>query len=101
MSLFPQGRSIRELARGHLDTVPANMTETQPQVTDTDVVTLRIAVARIAQALGVQTDHLPVLDIGYQQLHDLATGENWGWNTLADTCVEKTAYFVELANHGT
>ena len=92
MSLFPQGNSIRELARGHLDQAqaPANIAEDA-------VIRLRIAIARIAQALGVQTEELPVIDKGFQALNDMAAGSDSGWHALAAVCTDKALMCRQLA----
>lgn len=49
---------------------------------------LRISLARIAQALGAG-EALPVKDTPYEQLAQLAGTQERGWNSLAAECVER------------
>jgi len=51
--------------------------------------TLRISVARIAQALNVTGTSLNVTGLGYSDLDVLAGCNENGWNELASACVEK------------
>ena len=44
---------------------------------------LRVSLARIAQAVGVETEQLPVLDKSYNELAPMAREEDRGWNALA------------------
>lgn len=49
---------------------------------------LRVALARVAQAAGVETERLPVLEKAYNELCDLAKQDR-GWNGLAATIVDR------------
>ena len=53
---------------------------------------LRISVARVAQAAGIETEKLPVLGKSYGELAALARNESAGWNTLAGRLAEQ---FIE------
>ena len=48
---------------------------------------LRVSLARVAQAAGVETQRLPVLDKAYEELCDLAKQDR-GWNGLAARIVD-------------
>lgn len=61
-----------------------------------DLIALRIAVARIAQSVGVQTDQLPIKDMGYHQLYTLASRQERGWNQL---CLFITDHIHEMTNY--
>jgi hypothetical protein len=54
-----------------------------------ELLSLRVAVARIAQALRVETDQLKVRGRPYEELYILAEFNERGWNYLAGECVEK------------
>jgi hypothetical protein len=56
--------------------------------------TLRVSLARIAQAMNVQTDQVPVTGLNYAHLHTLATEQDRGWNDLAAACVEKVSGII-------
>jgi hypothetical protein len=49
---------------------------------------LRVSLARIAQATGVETERLPVLNKAYEELCDLAKQDR-GWNGLAARIVDR------------
>jgi hypothetical protein len=61
-----------------------------------ELIGLRIAVARIAQSIGVQTEQLPITGMGYHQLDQLASKQDRGWNQLClfitDRIHETTRY---------
>jgi len=46
------------------------------------LIALRVAVARTAQVMGVESMRLPVLGKAYEQLHDMAETEEHGWKSL-------------------
>ena len=48
-----------------------------------ELATLRVALARIAQVAGVETPQLQVLNKNYEDLCDLAETNERGWNYLA------------------
>ena len=50
------------------------------------LVTLRISLARVAQALGVDVPLLQIKDLGYAGLHEKACYIERGWNMLAEEC---------------
>jgi hypothetical protein len=58
------------------------------------LVTLRVSLARIAQAVSIQTPDLPVLDKSFSELHCLAIMNDRGWNVLA------SRVFHTLSNKG-
>jgi len=47
-----------------------------------DLISLRVSVARLAQAAGVETEDLPVLKKPYNVLHDMACNQSRGWHRL-------------------
>jgi hypothetical protein len=49
---------------------------------------LRVSLARVAQAAGVETKKLPVLNKAYEELCDLAEQDR-GWNGLAARIVDR------------
>lgn len=51
-----------------------------------ELTTLRISLARIAQALSVETDRLKVRGKPYEDLSMLAESNERGWNELAGEC---------------
>lgn len=53
-----------------------------------DLIALRVSVARIAQALGVD-NALRIQGDAYEALVAKATRRDRGWNELAGLCVEK------------
>ena len=54
-----------------------------------DLIMLRISVARLAQVLHIQTEQLPVREVGsYDDLVTLANQDN-GWNYLLSCCVQR------------
>jgi hypothetical protein len=55
----------------------------------TDVESLRVSVARIAQSLNVETRALAVTNKVYEELCQMAKSESVGWNTLAALCADK------------
>ena len=54
-----------------------------------ELLSLRVAVARIAQALRVETNQLKVRGKPYEELYLLAEFNERGWNYLAGECVER------------
>lgn len=54
-----------------------------------DIHTLRVSLARVAQALRVETTDLPVLKKDYSDLCEMAENNDWGWNALAYACAER------------
>lgn len=54
-----------------------------------ELVSLRVSLARVAQALSVETDDLKVRGRDYNELTILAVFQNRGWNSLAEACAEK------------
>ena len=48
---------------------------------------LRVSIARIAQAMGVDIPHLKITGKGFSELVELADRENSGWNVLATECI--------------
>ena len=68
---------------GYLDGIPVQQTlfDTSPHImmnrTDRDeLIILRVSLARVAQALGVSTEALPVVDKGFHALTDMAQGSD-------------------------
>lgn len=57
-----------------------------------ELISLRIAVARIAQQLRVETEQLPVLGMQFSRLDQLAKTHESGWNLL---CLEITDKLLE------
>jgi len=57
-----------------------------------ELTTLRISVARVAQAMGVDND-LRVTGAAYEALRDKAQTQERGWNDLAGRCHEKALEF--------
>jgi hypothetical protein len=53
-----------------------------------ELVTLRVTVARVAQAFDVQSSHLPVVGKQYCELHEMAETNERGWNMLCAAIVE-------------
>lgn len=53
-----------------------------------ELIKLRISIARVAQAHGVD-NHLNVTGLSYEQLHRLAEMQPRGWNDLARLCAEQ------------
>jgi len=54
---------------------------------------LRVSLARVAQAVGVQTDDLPVLDkSSYNEIREMAMVKDRGWNALAATVCEEAGW---------
>jgi hypothetical protein len=47
-----------------------------------DLISLRVSIARLAQAAEVETDDLPVLRKPYNVLHDMACNQSRGWHRL-------------------
>ena len=47
-----------------------------------DLISLRVSVARLAQAAEVETEDLPVLKKPYNVLHDMACTHSRGWHRL-------------------
>jgi len=47
-----------------------------------DLISLRVSVARLAQAAEVETEDLPVLKKPYNVLHDMACNQSRGWHRL-------------------
>jgi len=88
VSIFPQGRSMRELARGNLAEVAVNNAEDS-------AIRLRIAIARIAQCLCVQTDELPVIGANFQALDEMARSNDCGWHALAAVCSDRALAMQE------
>lgn len=65
----------------------------------TELVILRISLARVAQAHGVD-NNLGVLGKTYEELYALASTEERGWNDLARLCAEQanvTSDFIKLS----
>jgi hypothetical protein len=65
-----------------------------------EINTLRVSLARIAQALGVNGSDGPcpfriTQDMGYGQLSILAAAYERGWNELARQCVERARELQE------
>jgi hypothetical protein len=58
---------------------------------------LRVSLARIAQAGGVETVRLPVLNKCYEDLCALATQDR-GWNGLAARVVERIHQLSDLTS---
>lgn len=52
---------------------------------------LRVSLARIAQATGVETDSKPVLDKSFNELCAMAE-EDRGWNALAGLVCEEVGW---------
>lgn len=46
------------------------------------LIALRVAVARHAQVIGVETKRLPVINKTYEQLEYMAETEEHGWDSL-------------------
>ena len=57
-----------------------------------DLIALRISVARIAQAQGVEHPGLQVLGKGYSALYFMARDNEYGWNTLASMVKDTIAF---------
>ena len=59
---------------------------------------LRIAVARAAQAMQYETPQLPVLGKPYEELYDMADSEDFGWKSLLMGAVDTNmgAFFREF-----
>ncbi len=49
---------------------------------------LRLALARVAQVAGVETDALPVLNKGYDDLVRMTEEREYGWVVLAGVIAE-------------
>jgi len=57
---------------------------------------LRVALARVAQVVGVQTDDKPVLDrSSFNELCEMAR-ESRGWNNLAGLLCEEIGYLKQV-----
>lgn len=56
---------------------------------NTELTSLRVSLARLAQALSVNTPALHVQDMPYEVLYMLALTKDRGWNALAEAMVEK------------
>lgn len=56
-----------------------------------ELVTLRISIARVAQVLGRidSSVYLKVEDLGFSELHALASTRDRGWNDLCAYMVER------------
>jgi hypothetical protein len=58
----------------------------------TELETLRVSLARVAQALGVNGRQLDVLGKVYEELANMAETQERGWNDLAGACVERAEH---------
>lgn len=54
-----------------------------------ELITLRVSVARVAQALNINGRTLKVLGQNYHELRSLAAHNERGWNDLAGACVSE------------
>jgi len=54
---------------------------------------LRVSLARVAQAVGVQTDDKPVLDkSSFNEIREMAMVGDRGWNALAGLVCEEIGW---------
>ena len=62
-----------------------------------ELIALRISLARIAQAQGIETPGLPVLGKGYSALYLLARDNPTGWNLLAEVVKDAVEFGIAFA----
>ena len=65
-----------------------------------ELIALRISLARIAQAVGVEHPGLPVRGKGYSGLYLMARDNSTGWNTLASMVKDAVEELRGLDNPG-
>ncbi len=61
-----------------------------------ELISLRVSLARVAQAMRVETDYLRVRGKSYEELILLAEFNERGWNHLAGECVERVVELQQL-----
>jgi len=65
-----------------------------------ELVILRISLARVAQAAGVQTADKPVLDrFSFNELGEMAEQDDRGWNALAAAVCDEIQKEREHGQH--
>lgn len=67
-----------------------DMEDAAPRSDRKELESLRVALARVAQALGATVAHLDVTEeTPYERLAALARGQDRGWSALAAACVDE------------